>query len=67
MATLLSRGAWAKFSAFLKKLPFSRSKDISIGFFNSNRNQRLKIDPCAKFQPDWTKDKESSTFDLEQY
>ena len=21
------------------------------------RNQRLRIDPCAKFEPDWTKDK----------
>ena len=21
------------------------------------RNQRLKIEPCAKFEPDWTKDK----------
>ena len=66
MATLLSRSAWAKFPAFCKKkLPFSLSKGISIGFLVQIRNQRLKIDPCAKFQPDWTKDKGTSNFDLE--
>ena len=56
MATLLSRSAWAKFSVFRKKWP--SSERIHIGFFLVQiRNQRLKIDLCAKFQPDWTKDK----------
>ena len=68
MAMLLSRSAWAKFPAFFCKImPFSRSKGIAIGFLVQIRNQRLKIDPCAKFQPDWTKDKGSSNFDLERY
>ena len=31
------------------------------------RNQRLRIDPCAKFQLHWTKDKGTSNFDLERY
>ena len=66
MATLLSRSTWAKFPAFRKKWPFSCSKGIHMAFLVQIRNQRLKIDPCAKFQPDWTKDKGSSNFDLEQ-
>ena len=67
MATLLSRSTWAKFPVVRKKGLFSRSKGILIGFFVQIRNQRLKIDPCAKFQPDWTKDKGSSNFDMERY
>ena len=57
MATLLSRSAWAKISVFHKKWHFSPSKRIYIGFLAQNRNQRFKIDPCAKFQLNWTKDK----------
>ena len=58
MATLLSRSAWAKISVFRKKWPFSPSKRTYIGFFLARiRNQRLRIDPCAKFQLHWTKDK----------
>ena len=45
------------FSFSLKKSPFSPSKRIYIEFFARIRNQRLKIDPCAKFQLHWTKDK----------
>ena len=61
MAMLLSKSAWAKFPVFRKKRwPFSRSKGIHMKFFSVKiRNQCLKIDPCAKFQPDWTKDKEA--------
>ena len=47
------------FQLFCKKLPFSPSKSIHIGFLVQIRNQLLKIDPCAKVQPDWTKDKEA--------
>ena len=67
MALLLSRSAWAKFPVFHKKWPFSHSKFIHIGFLVQIRNQRLKIDLCAKFQPDRTKDKGSSNSDLERY
>ena len=35
---------------------FAQNLFIS-NFLVQIRNQRLKIDPCAKFQPDWTKDK----------
>ena len=66
MATLLSRSAWAKFPVFRKQWPFSRSKGIHIGFLVQIRNQRLKIEHCAKFQPDWTKNKGGSNFELEQ-
>ena len=59
MATLLSRSTWAKISVFVKKSHFSPSKRIYIGFLARIRNQRLRIDPCAKFQLHWTKDKET--------
>ena len=55
----------AKFPVFRKKWPFSRV--FISAFLVQIRNQLLKIDPCAKFQPDWTKDKGSSKFDLERY
>ena len=60
MATLLSRSAWAKISVFRKKWPFSPSKRIQVfisDFLARIRNQHLRIDPCAKFQLHWTKDK----------
>ena len=38
-------------------MTFSPSKRIYIGFLARTRNQRLGIDPCAKFQLYWTKDK----------
>ena len=65
MATLLSRSAWAKFQFFVKNGLFSPSKGIHIGFFSSNSKSAPQIDPRTKFQPDWTKDKGSSNFDLE--
>ena len=37
-------------SFFCKKWPFSPSKRIYIGFLARIRNQRLRIDPYAKFQ-----------------
>ena len=67
MAMLLSRSTLAKFPVFRKKWPFIRSKGIHIGFFSSNSKSAPQIDPCAKFQPDWTKDKGSLNFDLEWY
>ena len=57
MATLLSRSAWAKLSVFRKKWHFSPSKRIYIGFLARIQNQRLRIDPCTKFQLNWAKDK----------
>ena len=41
----------------MKKVAVSHSKRIHIEFLVQIRNQRLKIDHCVKFQPDWTKDK----------
>ena len=56
MAMLLSRSTWSKFSVFREKWLFSLAQNLSISnFFVQVRNQRLKIDPSAKFQPDWTK------------
>ena len=49
MATLLSRSTWAKISVFRK----------IMAFWARIRNQRLRIDPCAKFQLHWTKDKKT--------
>ena len=43
--------------AQMQKWYFSPSKCLHIGFLASIRNQRLKINPCAKFQFNWTKDK----------
>ena len=57
MATLLSRSTCAKFSVFRKRWHFSRSNVFVSDFSVQIRNQRLKIDACARFQPDWTKDK----------
>ena len=45
---------------------FFRSKSIPIGFMVQIRSQRLRINPCGKFQSDWTNDMGSSNFDLEQ-
>ena len=67
MAMLLSRSTWAKLSVFRKNGIFLAQKVFISAFLVQIRNQRLKIDPCAKLQPDWTKDKGSSNFDLEQY
>ena len=46
-----------KFQFFVKKWTFSPSKRIYVGFLARIRNQRLGIDPCAKFQLHWAKDK----------
>ena len=55
------------FQFFVKNGLFLTQKVFISAFLVQIRNQRLKIDPCAKFQPDWTKDKGSSNFDLERY
>ena len=58
----------AKMSSFLvKNYLFLSQKVFLSAFLIQIQNQRLKIDPCVKFQPDWTKDKGSSNFDLEHY
>ena len=39
---------------------FVLTQDVFMSIFLvQTRNQRVKIDYCAKFQPDWTKDKEA--------
>ena len=55
------------FQFFIKNGLFLTQKVFISAFLVQTRNQHLKIDPCAKFQPDWKKDKESSNFDLERY
>ena len=58
MATLLSRGAWAKSSVFRKKNCIFLLQNVFISDLLARiRNQRLRIHPCAKFQLNWTKDK----------
>ena len=58
MAKLLSRSAWAKSSVFRKRTAFFSFKTYLYRIFLARiRNQRLTIDPCAKFQLNWTKDK----------
>ena len=52
---------------FRKNGLFLAQKVFISAFLVLIRNQRLKIDPCVKCQPDWTKDKGSSNFDLERY
>ena len=60
MATLLSRSTWAKFSVFRKKNGSFHLQNVLISIFLARiRNQRLRIDPCSKFQLNWTKDKET--------
>ena len=63
MATPLSRSAWAKISV-LQKFQFFVKNGIFLlqnvfisDFLARIRNQRLRIDPCTKFQLNWTKDK----------
>ena len=68
MTMLLSRSDWAKVRAFfVKNYRFLPQKVFLSAFLVQIPNQHLKIDPCAKFQPGWTKDKGSSNFDLERY
>ena len=55
------------FQFFVKYGIFLAQKAFISVFLVQIRNQRLKIDPCAKFQPDWTKDRGSSNFDLERH
>ena len=57
MVTLLSRNAWAKITVFFKKWHFLIQNVLISDFLAWIRNQRLRIDPCAKFQLHWTKDK----------
>ena len=57
MAMLFSRRTWAKFSVFRKKGLFFAQNVFISDILVQIRNQRLKINPCAKFQQDWTKDK----------
>ena len=43
--------------SFSSKWHFSHSKRIWSDFLARIGNQRLRIDPCVKFQLNWTKDK----------
>ena len=38
-------------------LCFTQKVLILVLLFVEIRNQRFKVGPCSKFQPDWTKDK----------
>ena len=55
-----------KISSFFVKNGLFLDQKVFI-FLVQIRNQRPKINPCAKFQPDWTEDKGSSNSDLERY
>ena len=57
MAPLLSRSVWAKISVFRKNGIFLLQNVFISDFLPRIQNQRLRIDPCVKFQPHWTKDK----------
>ena len=58
MGTLLSRSAWAKISVFRKKNGIFLLQNVFMSDFLARiRNQRLRIDLCAKFQLNSTKDK----------
>ena len=56
MAALLSRSAWAKVSVFHINGFFLLQNVFISDFLARIRNQRLRIDPFAKFQLHWTKD-----------
>ena len=45
-----------KVSVFHKEWPFLAQNVFISDFLFQIRNQRLRIDPSAKFQPNWTKD-----------
>ena len=45
---------------FFVKMAFWYSYQL---FSSNSKSEPQNIDPCAKFQPDWTKDKGSSNFD----
>ena len=57
MAVLLSRSAWLKLSGFCGKNGqcLTQKALILVLLFVEIRNQRFKVGPCFKFQPDWTK------------
>ena len=57
MATLLSRRLGQKFQFFVKNGIFLLQNVFISDFLARIRTQRLRIDPCAKFQLNWTKDK----------
>ena len=59
MSMLLSRSAWLKLSGFVEKnsLCFTQKVLILVLLFVEIRNQRFKVSPCSKCQPDWTEDK----------
>ena len=56
MAVPLSRSTWATFSVFHKRWPFLAQNVFISDLLVQIRNQCLdvKIDLCAKFQPDQT-------------
>ena len=56
MAKILLKKAWPKFTDFQRKWHFSQLKSYLYRIFLAQiRYQRPKIDPCAKFHPNWTK------------
>ena len=51
------RGLGRNFQFFIKHGPFLAQNVFISKLLAQIRNQGLKIDPCAKFKPDYTKDK----------
>ena len=60
-----------KFQFLVKNGIFLLQNVFISDFLARIRSQRLRIDPCAKFQLNWTKElefwQENSNFDLERY
>ena len=57
METLLSMSTWPKISVFFFNGICLLQNVFISDFLARIRSQRLRIDPCAKFQLNWTKDK----------
>ena len=57
MATPCQEGLVQKCQFFVKKRIFLLRNVFISDFLAPIRNQRLRIDPCAKVQLNWTKDK----------
>ena len=60
MANALVKEHVAKIFRLSKEMAFSLAQIVfRSDFLAQIRNQRTKIDPCAKFQSNWTKNKGS--------
>ena len=62
MATLVKKRLGKNFSFSLKMAFFLLQNVFISNFLAQIRNQRLRNDPCAKFQLHWKKDKRTQIF-----